>query len=331
MDYKELKVSDFESIPIGDKLMARPLQLHNRQETKSFIFRDESGSFSCLFQTNETGRKLPEIKGLNIVYENFGEPGAVKSSYILLECKMSTYLQYFTEILKEIIADFDKGISDVVESVIRVIGKWRYFLSEPKSEIMSEENITGLIGELIFLQKLLAVFKSESVDIWTADRGEEDFIKGNIVVEVKSTVKEKHEHVINGIDQLLFIPGRTKYILSLLFIKSDADNSIKLPVVINFVSEALAEYPAEHESFFRKLKSRGYDPRDSEEYVRSGYIFVRGGLFQVDKAFPKLTTEELSVPLNARISKVRYLIDMEGLIHVNFGEIDIKSLFVTPG
>jgi len=326
INYKNLKVSDFESIPAGDKILARPVELDNRKETKTFIFKDESGSFSCLLQTTEKERKLPEIKGLNIVYQYFGEPGNEKTLYILLECSMSAYLPNFTEILKEILTDFDNGTSDIGQSVIKVISKWRYFFSEPKSEIMSEENIVGLIGELMLLLKLLPLYRSESVVIWTADRGEEDFMNGDNVVEVKTTLKEKHEHIINGIDQLRIIPGRSKLILSLLFVKSDSENAVTLPSLINAAAELLSEYPEAYELFFKKLKSRGYDTRDADQYMAYRFSLINGKLFYVDGLFPKLTTDELNSPLSPRISKLRYTLDLEGLDGADFKDLEIAKI-----
>lgn len=223
MKYSELKPEDFEMLPKGDKITAKPLTQENRNDIKVYLFRDLGGNYNCLLQITNPTSKMPDIKGLTISVQNFGEPGEEMTSYIVMECRNRSYLENFTEIIKGILSDSDKTGDDICISVQRVISKWKYFLSEPRQEIMTEENIVGLIGELLFLEKLMPLYKSDSISLWTADRGEEDFIKERIVIEVKATIKERHEHVINGIDQLLLIPDRTKYILSLLFTKSDND------------------------------------------------------------------------------------------------------------
>ena len=135
---------------------------------------------------------------------------------------------------------------------------------------------------------------------------------------MKTTLKEKHEHVINGIDQLLVKRGREKHILSLLVLPSASEHAINLPSIVRECAEMFAEDPEGFELFFKKLKIRGYDARDYLEYLEFSYEYIRGGYFNVDSSFPKLTTDELAEPLNSRISKIRYTLDMEGLPSKDF-------------
>ena len=58
--------------------------------------------------------------------------------------------------------------------------------------------------------------------------------------------------------------------------------------------------------FYDKLSARRYDIRDSSLYDTFEYFVYRTGLFLIDNDFPKLTSKQLSSPLNSRISKVRY-------------------------
>jgi hypothetical protein len=313
MNYKDLKPSDFELIPKGENITARTLELDIKKDFKIFIFSDKEGAYSCLLPIDSTLVKLPEINGLIIHYQLFGEAGSEKKNYILLECHSKAYLSNYTEILKEIISEFDKGNSELLKVINKVISKWRHFLAQPVSHIMKEDEIVGLLGELMFLSKLIMVHNTAALTIWTAERGEEDFISSGKVIEVKTTQKEKHEHIINGIDQLLIEPGRVKHILSLLIIPSASEYAINLPTIVKECAEMFAENPESYDLFFKKLKIRGYDARDYLQYIEFSYEYIRGGYFKVDSSFPKLTTDELAEPLNSRISKLRYSLDMEGL------------------
>jgi hypothetical protein len=318
MIYKDFQATDFESIPKEEKINARVLDLENNKELKVFIFSEKAGIYSCLLPVTEISSKLPELNGLLIQYEQFKMPGSEMRWYVLIECRTAAYLLNFTEILKEIISELDKGKFDTVKCVYLVISKWRHFLSIPASEILSEENIIGLLGELLLLKRLLDAYDTEAINYWVANRGEEDFIKASKVIEVKATLREKHEHIINGIDQLLILPGRSKIILSILLIKSEKDNDLNLPRIIKQCAEYLAYNPSALESFYIKLKSRGYDHRDENLYLNHNYKLYKGGYFKIDESFPKLTNNELIQPLNSRISKIRYTIDMEGLPNKDF-------------
>lgn len=165
MIYKDFRATDFESIPKGEKINARVLDLENNKDLKVFIFSEKVGIYSCLLPVSETNSKLPELNGLLIQYEQFKMPDSEMRWYVLIECRTTAYLVNFTEILKEIISELDKGKFDTVRCVYLVISKWRHFLSVPSSEILSEENITGLIGELLLLKRLLDAFDAEAINI----------------------------------------------------------------------------------------------------------------------------------------------------------------------
>ena len=327
MNYKKIQTIDFKTITKGEKISARILDLDIKINTKVFVFSEENDVYSCLLPTKDSKTKLPELKGLKIRYEPFITAGTETKEYILIECSISVYLSYYIQILKEIIFEFDNSDIEMAKCVFKVISKWRHFLAEPSSRILSEEEIVGLIGELMFLYKISEKYNDKAVEYWQAERGEEDFINENQIIEVKSTLKETHEHIINGIDQLLVYPNRNKYILSLLFVKSPLENSFNLPTIIKNCENAFFHSPEIIDTFYKKLKARGYDLRDVSSYLEFNFALLTGGYFKIDEAFPKLTTFELNSPLSARISKVRYTIDMQGLNNLDFLTTPIDKIF----
>lgn len=312
MNYKDLKISDFEVISVGDVFVTSKIELDNRNDIEIFLSKD-SETYSCLLATNNASEKLPEINGLKISYQQFKKNGTDFSSFIVIECENEGYLNNFVLILKEIIETYDNSNFDIDKSVNIVISKWRYFLAAPKSNILKEDEIVGLIGELLLLNKLIDTVNVDAIDYWVANKGEEDFIFNTTIIEVKSTQKDKHEHIINGIDQLAFNPLKRKFILSIIFSKSTSINSISLPGIINECSIKLSSFPDKKGAFYSILNNRGYDIRDEDLYFEFTYEFIRGGFFEVDESFPKLTQNELKSSLNSRVSKIRYTIDMEGL------------------
>jgi hypothetical protein len=326
MNYKDLKPVDFELIPKGKKISARVLELDKKKDFKTFIFSEKTNVYSCLLPVISNTPKLPEINGLNIQYQLFGEAGLEDKNYILLECHSKSYLSNYTEIIKEILSEYDNQDFELIKVINKVIAKWRYFLAKPYNQILSEDKIVGLIGELMFLSKLILIYNEDALNIWTANSGEEDFINLNKIIEVKTTLNEKHEHIINGIDQLLIKAGSEKQILSLLLTKSSNLNSISLPIIIKECADNFVEDPENFDLFYRKLSKRGYDLRDNSQYLEYSYILNRGGYFNVDSSFPKLTKAELASPLNSRISKIRYTVDMEGLSCKDFKTTDIKVI-----
>ena len=80
------------------------------------------------------------------------------------------------------------------------------------------------------------------------------FIQNNLI-EVKTTLKDKHSHIINGLDQLKIIKNKSKYILSIL-----VKNRIKTKDTLNLINcieqieSKIAEEPEIQDIFYSKLK-----------------------------------------------------------------------------
>ncbi len=330
MNYKNLISDDFFKIPRGGKITARRLDLDKRVDSPVYVFSERPNVYQCILSSDETVSKLPDIAGLLIKHEAYNESGNELKHYILLECSSPGYLKQFTEVIKDVVSEFDNGSLTMAECVRRVIAKWRHFLSEPRSQILDEEEILGLIGELVLLKQLIKSHGPDSVEFWKAEEGEEDFAFKKVMIEVKASVQERHRHVINGIDQLRVLPGFQKYLLSLLFIRSTEQVEITLPSLVGEITSDLERFPMHVDTFFQKLKVRGYDIRDSQDYEAFCYVYARGGYFRIDENFPKLTSGSFAAPLSARISKIRYTLDLEGLDLLDFMKVEIYSLANFP-
>jgi hypothetical protein len=326
MKYSELTTADFSLVSSQGKILLTLLELEKKQNIEVSIYCDSDNSFCCLLPVIDSNIQLPDINGLLIQYQDFKKIGSSKlEKYILIRCNHKVYYENFIQILKEILNLYDNTDFALCDCLLVVIAKWQHFLSEPKQDILDKDEIIGLIGELFFLDLILKKVNPSLIENWTADRGEEDFIYGKVVIEIKTTTKEKHVHFINGIDQLLVDSGKKKYILSQLLSSSGSGPELTLPKLINDISSFLSAYPYLVDLFFEKLKARKYDVRDTFSYEPFKYFIYRTGLFKVDHDFPKLTTKELSQPLNARISKLSYLLDMEGLTNLDLFKVDFNK------
>jgi hypothetical protein len=324
MNYNNFQETDFKVIISGEKFVPFILNLENKTEFESFAFSENENSYCCLLPVENTTENLPVMNGLSIKYEQFKKIGSSKSDYILIECNSKAYLSNFTLMLKEILCEYDNSNYSIEKSLNKVISRWRHFLSLPRLNILPEDEIIGLIGELLLLEKFLINDPSDSLVKWVANKGEEDFISNQNVIEVKATLKGKHEHIINGIDQLQIQSNRTKTILSLLLNNSKSHSSFSLPQLIEKCEKIIENSPDQINLLYEKLRKRGYDPRDSDLYENFQFDLIRGGYFKVDEFFPKLTTLELKESLSSRISKVRYTIDMEGLDNLDFTSTNIN-------
>ena len=126
MNYKNLKISDFEVIAVGEVFVTSKIELDNRNGLEIFVSK-ENETYSCLLATNNDYEKLPEINGLKISHQKFKKNGNDFSSFIVIECQNDGYINNFILILKEIIETYDNSNFEIDKAVNIVISKWRYF------------------------------------------------------------------------------------------------------------------------------------------------------------------------------------------------------------
>ena len=327
MDYRNLKPEDFVHKTTESTVFAVPLELIKRAETRAFIFKNTQGGLVCLLETENQTEKLPKIRGVDISYQEYGQPNQNKDLFIQLICRNSAYSEIFTRIIPDILNDYDNSDRVMSLSLNRVFQKWKAFLADMQKRKLSEEDITGLIGELLFLGKLWEKCGSEALRFWVADEGGNDFVSETTLAEIKATTRGKHQHVINGIDQLLDSPGKQKFIVSLIFARNAGETGLCLPDLVQHFEALLTEEFEKTEIFFKNLANRGYDPTAADEYSEYYYSLIRGAFFRVDENLPRLTTGELKRPLDSRISKVRYTLDLEGLSCVDFNDENTNKIF----
>ena len=95
-----------------------------------------------------------------------------------------------------------------------------------------------------------------NINCWVADSQPIDFSIQNNLIEVKTTLKDKHSHIINGLDQLKIIKSKSKYILSILVKKSDIKTKDTLNLIncIEQIESKIAEEPEIKDIFYSKIK-----------------------------------------------------------------------------
>jgi hypothetical protein len=90
----------------------------------------------------------------------------------------------------------------VLERAIAALDEWRDLLGSGR---MSEESITGLVGELVILKRLASIDPVRAIEAWEGPRGgRHDFRRGSHAIEVKTSTQRVGTFVqIHGVQQLL--------------------------------------------------------------------------------------------------------------------------------
>lgn len=189
-------------------------------------------------------------------------------------------------------------------------------LLEEKSLLGPERQI-GLLGELIFLERLVGKGGAGALDAWLGPMGEpHDFRLPRREFEVKTTVSPHRIHTINGAEQLVPSKACSLYLVSILLGPPGAGDGFSLSEKIKQLSRTFAPVAPRLKQFTTALEACGFRNADSRHYTRRFALRRPIGLIRVDKNFPSITRRTIQSalgPLASRIESLQYDVSVEGL------------------
>lgn len=169
------------------------------------------------------------------------------------------------------------------------------------SKILSEHEVLGLIGELLFLKDYCFPIYGVSVGLngWSGpEPTHKDFSYKDEWYEIKSINSFKNTVSISSIEQLDSITEGKLVVYS--FEKmSPSFNGISLNALVGMVSNMI-QYETDKDIFFEKLKQVGYSY--NEVYDNYMYNMINIDKYIVNTEFPKIKADDLP----NGIGKVQY-------------------------
>jgi hypothetical protein len=200
--------------------------------------------------------------------------------------------------------------------------------------VLPPEKQIGLLGELWLFERIGREHGFDvAVSAWKGtDAEEHDFSVGAVDIEVKTTQSERRVHMIGSLTQLLPVPGRPLFLLSLQFTDAGASGKSTLTDrVAELSARVAAEAPAAVDGFRDRLAGAGWRKEHAPHYRRNYRTRSSALLLPVDGTFPAIVPEVLGTlgpERLARIQHVSYRIDVTGLGHEDGS---VEFLAVLPG
>lgn len=290
------------------------------------LYKDEKLLPHLLIEAIEGYTVLNELNGIGITNKKYYLENIKATNFYEYSCKHEKFLVIFFPFILDILTKLIEG-NDILKSHDTGIKVWKYCFENPESAFLSVEKETGLLGELILLNTLLDHIM-DAVESWKGPEGNIDFHLDKILIEIKSTLKNFHTHTINGLDQLDNKEGYFLYLCSNIFqlTEKEAYRNINLCGVFSEIEEKLVNDPLQQSHLLRKLKMLNLTPEILRIHNFRFYQILDTSFFIIDKNFPVLTKESLKTPLNSRISKVRYDVDLDGLSSISLNDFIDRNL-----
>ncbi|GJQ60981.1 MAG: hypothetical protein SCALA702_00340 [Melioribacteraceae bacterium] len=198
-------------------------------------------------------------------------------------------------------------------TILQRLRRWNEFLKKKRLDILPEEKVKGLIGELLFLKRYLTIKYDicDAIDFWIGPEGcPQDFNINNTAIEVKCQSGGSDPIIkISSAEQLcsqlqhLFL-----YVVTLGKSSSNSKESLNLPMLISEIINDLETDSSHLNKFQDKLLAVGY--YYSDKYLDYNYILTNEVIFKVTDNFPRICPNDLK----HGITKLTYNISLSECI-----------------
>ena len=261
----------------------------------------------------------PDLEGIetnNSIYEN------VTRLIFTLKDKDNWEIFYALCLNLMLVTNKAKTPQKVPSLILTRLKRWQRFLKKTKLDILSEEEIKGLIGELIFLRDWVIPKYGviNSIKFWLGPEGApQDFSINNLSVEVKCQLGSTKPTIkISSIDQLYTqMHHLVLYVITLGKSTFDHKESINLPDLIAEIESMIDNEGSPGLDRFQELLIEiGYVFK--EKYYDYNYIYLEERLFKVEDDFPRMLPSEIK----EGIEYLRYNINLNDCIDY---EVDVKN------
>lgn len=252
------------------------------------------------------------------------EDAETYQTYADLACLRTDLNDLFTELCVDVVETAEELPDNPVKALYRVIDRWKA-LFQPHGAPLGPEQLAGLFGELLVLAQLLEC-DSSAYRLWRGPEGHHhDFSTGSTAIEVKtSTVAQGRRPRIHGLDQLDAPEGGALYLAWFrLYCSTKSDSSVGFLELVDRVLRLCDD----ESTLLVLLAEAGYRTVDAEQYRDLYFTINEANWYEVDPAFPKLTTQALiasGVPVS--VLDVEYTIDLSGDSPTAMGSDEVSQM-----
>jgi Putative PD-(D/E)XK family member, (DUF4420) len=240
-----------------------------------------------------------------------GRPASEFLDLTLLAPATSPLRRPFLSFCEDILSDLEQG-EQPEDAVRRTCLRWQRFWEEDDSEVPSLAWLLGLMGELSVLRTLVDAGGSSAVAAWTGpDAAEHDFQAGTAAaLEVKTTLALPPV-ITCGLAQL--DRGPVGILILAVVHARRQENATNLPALVAEIEASLSGDEEALDDFLAKLARAGYRRHLGASYAAYGFALAPPVYYLVNETFPRITHASFKEPLDARVHRVSYQVEVTSL------------------
>ena len=208
------------------------------------------------------------------------------------------------------------SIDNFLEFILERWQRWIMLFTKTRTSLLSENEIRGLLGELIFLRKdMFNKYGIEkSVIAWQGcEKAHKDFEIENDWYEIKTIRQNGNAIIISSIEQLDAENDGNLVVIKLEDGNLTISDYITLNKYVNEIETMITKANIKH-LFLNKLNIVGYNYDEGYD----AYIYTIKGMnkYTVNKGFPRLIKDDLK----KGIGKISYEIYLDAIKDFKIGE-----------
>ena len=248
--------------------------------------------------------ELPNLKNLEIKFQTL-----LGGAVIYIRLKDLAQKELFEILCRDVVSAGEQGEteSDALDRFIRRTYRWHYLLRGGKTEILTEEEQKGLIGEIEILKIImLGLGAKAALTSWTGPSGApKDFELAADCIEVKAKRVASQPFVsISNEHQLADVTDRALWLAVLAVDKVQQPYGKVLPECISEVTSLIErDDPALVPDWDAHLADAGYDPL--HDYSQWRWQKSEPVFYSVTEGFPRI-----GAPIPLGVSHVEYSISL---------------------
>jgi hypothetical protein len=293
-----------------------------------FCGKDYQGNYIFTFRGNIAGETLPkptQLAGIDITLVE-RENGIWELFMRLLD---STQVDIFKALCSNLMSA-TRSLNRTqdgagIQIILKRLKRWQELLKARKEKLLSQSQIIGLFGELLFLKEFLLTRLSpmDALMAWRGPYGDEqDFLIGSWMIEVKTQLSTSDRKLhISSVDQLDITSGHILICHQTLGVASEQD--ISSHSLNSLVNEFIELFMPDHSDVMDMLQAIliefGYIRREEYDDVR--WMLRDRIYYHVTDEFPALR----ATMLPTGVEDVKYSIKIEACTSFIIEESEIIS------
>jgi len=310
--------------PRSAGLDAKPLEVEGLRSGDAFLCVGEEGIRGILLR-NPGGRAPlpnPGCGRLQISRQQLQDDHGIAETYIRIDCLEPELKEPFGFLANRVV-DHLAGGATPSRACMDAVRDFRRLLSRTGGPLPSQEEILGLTGELLLIDRLTR-HRPELWKGWYGPMGSAcDYSWGTLDIEVKAShLSGEPRLTVNGLDQLEPGEGRSLFLYHSI-LSANPIGTVSVPELVDSVRAAIQE----QEEFTERLSNAGYMEEQRDLWLEHRFTLHAMSMYAVSDDFPRIRKSDFQDGgLPPGIAKIRFDVMLANAAHLRLSEDDLNRL-----